>query len=455
MKTMNWQHLLTRNRLGVANSNDTQQWYRSTFQKDYDRLIFSAAFRRLQDKTQVFPLAQTDYVRTRLTHSLEVSSVARSIGMLVGQHLANNFSIGDFRASDIGTILSAAALAHDIGNPPFGHAGEDGIGQFFADSVVGQKALEEMTPAQKQDLLNFEGNAQAFRLLTKLQNVDNDGGMQLSLSTLASFIKYPCGSLERKKLDNIALKKFNYFQAEKDSFRHVVETLGLLPLLKENDETVAWARHPLVYLLEAADDLCYSLVDIEDAYRLSLVSSEQVISFYESIIKPYGGFPNKVKRISRDKDKIEYLRAFAMGLLIDEVVAAFIEHEDEILKGQCTTDLLGLIPSATALTEIKSYAYDHIYVSKPVLEVGIAGHEIIEGLLKAFVGAINQEFYLSPTSKSRMLISFLPDQFLGKNRKLDDDPYIRMLKITDFISGMTDRYAVHVYQMISGVHLTT
>ncbi|GAA5094632.1 deoxyguanosinetriphosphate triphosphohydrolase [Wohlfahrtiimonas larvae] len=455
MTKMNWQHLLTRERLGVANSNDTQQWYRSTFQKDYDRLIFSAAFRRLQDKTQVFPLAQTDYVRTRLTHSLEVSSVARSIGMLVGQHLSNNFSLGDFRASDIGTILSAAALAHDIGNPPFGHAGEDGIGQFFADSPVGQKALEEMSLAEQQDLLNFEGNAQAFRLLTKLQNVDNDGGMQLSLSTLASFIKYPCGSLERKKINHVALKKFNFFQAEKESFRYIVDRLGMVSLLKENNETIAWARHPLVYLLEAADDLCYSLVDVEDAYRLSLISSGLVINFYQTIIDRYGGFPNKVKRISRDKDKIEYLRAFAMGLLIDEVVAAFIKYEEQILKGECEVDLLSLIPSADALANIKSYAYDHIYVSKPVLEVGIAGHEIIDGLLKAFVGAVNQEYYLKSTSKSRMLISFLPDQFLGPNRKLDDNPYLRILKITDFISGMTDRYAVHVYQMISGVHLTT
>ena len=279
--------------------------------------------------------------------------------------------------------------------------------------------------------------------------------MQLSLSTLASMLKYPCGSLERQKLNNVALKKFNYFQSEKKEFQYVVDTLGLLPLLEEDGKPVAFARHPLVYLLEAADDLCYTLVDIEDAYRLSLVSSNLVIEFYQMIIDRYGGFPNKVKRISRDKDKIEYLRAYAMGLLIDEVATAFIEHESEILQGKCTVDLLHLIPSSKALAEIKSYAYDHIYVSKPVLEVGIAGHEIIEGLLKAFVGAVNQEYYSGTTSKSRMLLSFLPDQFLDKNRKLDEDPYIRILKITDFISGMTDRYAVHVYQMISGVHLTT
>lgn len=455
MTKMDWQHLLTRERLGVANTQDSQQWYRSTFQKDYDRLIFSAAFRRLQDKTQVFPLAQTDYVRTRLTHSLEVSSVARSIGMLVGQYLVEKHDLGDFTAADIGTILSAAALAHDIGNPPFGHAGEDGIGQFFAGHASGQKAIEDMTKAEQADLMNFEGNAQAFRLLTKLQNVDNNGGMQLSLSTLASFIKYPCSSLERKKTENIALKKFNYFQAEKESFQYVMKTLKIVPLLHDKNEVIAWARHPLVYLLEAADDLCYSLVDIEDAYRLSLISSDLVIEFYQSIIEPYGGFPNKVKRIARDKDKIEYLRAFAMGLLIDEVVTAFIKEEEKILKGECTVDLLSVIPSASTLFNIKKYAYENIYVSKPVLEVGIAGHEIIEGLLKAFVGAINQEYYSGSTSKSRMLLSFLPDQFLGDNRRLDDDPYQRILKVTDFISGMTDRYAVHVYQMISGIHLTT
>lgn len=452
---MDWQQLLTRERLGVTNSNESQLSYRSTFQKDYDRLIFSAAFRRLQDKTQVFPLAQTDYVRTRLTHSLEVSSVARSLGILVGQHLSNTDSLGEFRASDIGTILSAAALAHDIGNPPFGHAGEDGIAQFFAESPIGQKALEGMSFAEQQDLLNFEGNAQAFRLLTKLQNVDNDGGMQLSLTTLASLIKYPCSSLDRRTLDDIAVKKFNYFQSEKDSFKYIMNALNVNSLIEDNGVARAWVRHPFVYLLEAADDLCYLLVDIEDAYRLSLLSGEQIIEFYRSIIQPYGGFPEKFNTLTRVKDQIEYLRAYAMGLLIDEVVATFIEHEETILCGQCRVDLLSLIPSSDVLLKIKSYSYENIYVSKPVLEVGIAGHEIIEGLLKAFVGAVNQEYNSGSTSKSRMLISFLPDQFLDKNRKLNEDPYIRVLKITDFISGMTDRYAVHVYQMISGTHLTT
>ncbi len=450
---MKWENLLTYRRLGVPLENDSQT-YRSTFQKDFDRLIFSAAFRRLQDKTQVFPLAQTDYVRTRLTHSLEVSTVARSIGTMVGEFLVETKKVENFLPSDVGTILAASALAHDIGNPPFGHAGENGISQFFRENEIGQTALKEVSPKEQQDFLYFEGNAQAFRLLTKLQNSDNKGGMQLSLPTIGGFVKYPCSSSDRGSTQNIAYKKFNYFQSEKDIFSEFATLVGLLPY-KEPSNDLKWCRHPFSFLLEAADDLCYSLIDIEDAYRLSLIRGEEVLGFYEKITQNYGGFPNKLNKMHREKDRIEYLRAFVMGLLINEVVEVFKENEESILAGTFNVDLLVRLPSSKVLSEIKTYAYDHIYVSKPVLEVGIAGLEIIEELLSAFVGAMNQEVYFGSTAKSRMLKSFLPDQFIGLNRTFDEDPYLRVLKITDFISGMTDRYAVHIYKMISGAHLTT
>lgn len=444
-----WNQLITTKRLGVSRREDAAS-YRTTYQKDFDRLIFSAAFRRLQDKTQVFPLAQTDYVRTRLTHSLEVSSVCRSLGTMLGEHLVSTYHFEQpITPSSIGAILAAAALAHDIGNPPFGHAGEETIRRFFLAHPIGQEGLLEVNQTERNDFYRFEGNAQAFRLLTRLQNRDNSGGLQLSLPVLASLIKYPCSS-NFSACNNIAYKKFNYFQAERELFAEFANEAALLPYKREEG---VWHRHPLAYLLEAADDICYSLVDIEDAYRLKLLKGDEVIDFYRNIADHHGGLPRRFAKIAREKDQIEYLRAITIGYLVDEVMALFIKHEREILAGSYTEALLENIPSAKAITAIKDYAYEHVYVSQPVLEVGIAGFKVLETLLEAFISAVTAEARGVGSSKTRMLVNFLPDQFLGKGRRVDEDPYLRLLKITDFISGMTDRYAVKVFNMISGVDL--
>ncbi len=447
---LRWQALIPQERLGVEEL-DIAPSYRTDFQKDYDRLIFSAAFRRLQDKTQVFPLAQTDYVRTRLTHSLEVSSVCRSLGTMLGERLVSEYDLPGLKSADIGAILAAAALAHDIGNPPFGHAGEDAISRFFRRNPVGQKVLSEMSVEEQADLLAFEGNAQAFRVLTKLQNPNNRGGLQLSLPVIASIIKYPCASLNKPEEKNIAYKKFNYFQAERELFAHFAKRAGLVAHPKNSG---AWYRHPFAYLLEAADDICYHLVDLEDAYRLSLVSGTEVIGFFKSIITANNRYPEKrLSTIAREKDRVEYLRAFSIGVLIDEVIEVFFKREQEILAGSYHQALLEEVPSAQALREIKKFSRESIYLSNEVLKVGIAGFKVIETLLEEFVEAVEQASRGQGGAKTEMLLSFLPDQFFDAERKVPTKPYERMLRVTDFISGMTDRYAVKVFKMMTGVDL--
>ena len=443
-----WSELLPQARLGVGVSQDVLS-YRTDFQKDFDRLIFSAAFRRLQDKTQVFPLAQTDYVRTRLTHSLEVSSVCRSLGTMLGEHLVTNGSLHNITPADLGAVLAAGALAHDIGNPPFGHAGEEAISRFFKRNPVGINALAKLTDAQKADLLAFEGNAQAFRVLARLQNSDNQGGLQLSLPVLASIIKYPCASANKPTDANIAFKKFNYFQSEKTLFNQVVTGCHMVP-----HPTVegAWFRHPLAYLLEAADDICYHLVDLEDAYRLSLIDSAKITAFLETVILSSTQLPKKkLDKITRAKDRVEYLRAFAIGLLIDQTMKVFVDNEQAIVEGRFEHALLDYIPAAKALAEIKAYSQEHIYHSDTVLEVGIAGFKVLDTLLEAFVGAVEQGS--EGGARTRMLLKFLPDQFFDEKRMLSKDPYTRVQQVTDFVSGMTDRYAVKVFKMITGVDL--
>ncbi len=449
--TERWRVLLPQARLGVDQAGS--QDYRTNFQKDFDRLIFSASFRRLQDKTQVFPLAQTDYVRTRLTHSLEVSSVCRSLGTLLGEHLLTTGRISELTSADLGAILAAAALAHDIGNPPFGHAGEEAISRFFKRNSVGIEAIQSMAAEEQADLLSFEGNAQAFRVLTKLQNVDNIGGLQLSLPVLAAIIKYPCASSDKPKEQHIAFKKYNYFQSEKALFATVADQCGM-ERYRCVDGVVdgVWYRHPLSYLLEAADDICYHLVDLEDAYRLQLISSGEITHFLERLITVTRPLPvNRLKKISRVKDRVEYLRAFTIGLLIDQVMGAFIAHEESIVDGLLTKPLLDHIPEASVLQEIKEYSQEYIYHSDSVLKVGIAGFKVIDTLLEAFVDAVEQG--RSGGSRSKMLLKFLPDQFFEKNRTISENPYLRVQRVTDFISGMTDRYAVKVFKMITGVDL--
>ncbi|HRX69774.1 MAG: deoxyguanosinetriphosphate triphosphohydrolase [Candidatus Competibacteraceae bacterium] len=449
---MHWNRLLSRVRPGLPYLHPANE-ARTDFQRDFDRIVFSSAFRRLQDKTQVFPLAQSDYVRTRLTHSLEVSSVGRSLGTMVGDSVIKRHGLKSVYPQDFGAIVAAASLAHDIGNPPFGHAGEDAIRLWFTASATGQAVLDSLTEAQRQDFLRFEGNAQGFRIITRLQSPDNPGGMQLTCATLGTFTKYPCASwLPAEPPASSAFKKFGFYQDDADLFAEVAGQLGLELVLPG-----AWNRHPLAYLVEAADDICYRIIDVEDAFRLQQLPFEQV----RDLLLPLTGEAHRAERkmahITRSKEKIEYLRAKAIGAIIDQVHQCFMQHEDAILAGALPGELLDIIPAAGAMRALKDCGENQVYVSRPVIEVEAAGFEVLAGLLEAFVMTVNDLAVhgANASPKSRMLVYLMPEQFAGPGRCPVADPYRRALAITDFVSGMTDSYAVTLFKKLTGMSLPT
>ncbi|MBE2293694.1 MAG: deoxyguanosinetriphosphate triphosphohydrolase [Phycisphaerales bacterium] len=449
---MDWNRLLSRARPGLSHQHPDNE-ARTDFQRDFDRIVFSSAFRRLQDKTQVFPLSQSDYVRTRLTHSLEVSSVGRSLGTMVGDSVIRRHHLQQVYPQDFGAVVAAACLAHDIGNPPFGHAGEDAIRVWFQTSATGQTLLTRLDKAQQQDFLRFEGNAQGFRIITKLQSPDNPGGMQLTCATLGTFTKYPRTSmLPVAPPPGIAFKKFGFYQDDADLFAEIAEQLGLVPILPG-----AWSRHPLAYLVEAADDICYRIIDVEDAFRLQQLRFEEV----RDLLLPLTGEPDraqhKMGQITRSKEKIEYLRAKAIGAIIDQVHRCFMDNEAAILAGDFAMELLDVIPAANAMHALKECGETQVYVSKPVVEVEAAGFEVLGGLLDAFITTVNDlaTHGSAASPKSRMLIHLIPESFVGPSRIPSPNLYRRVLAITDFVSGMTDSYAVTLFKKLTGISLPT
>ncbi|MDR2165499.1 MAG: dNTP triphosphohydrolase [Zoogloeaceae bacterium] len=440
-----WQRFLSTERPGAGSGPNARE--RTAFQQDYDRIVFTSAFRRLKDKTQVFPLSRSDYVRTRLTHSLETSCAGRSLGTVIGREIIDRHRLSGVEAADFGAIVAAACLAHDIGNPPFGHAGEDAIREWFKASDL----LETygFTSAQRADFQRYEGNAQGFRILTRLQNPSNPG-LQLTAAVLAAFTKYPRASWLEAPLSGNGGKKFGFFQDDAPAFRQVATATGL----PERMPGEAWHRHPLAYLVEVADDTCYLIVDLEDASRLGFVRVEDA----EALLANLAGSSvndGRLNRISDPKERIEYLRAKAVGCLLDEAAAVFLENEATILAGMFTGDLLESSPVvSTPLQEIKKVAAEQIYVARPALEVETAGFEVLGGLLALFTAAVEAGAGMRPTTtRERMLLKLLPLQFLGPAGKPDADPYPRLLKVADFVTGMTDSYAVDLYRKLKGIDL--
>ena len=440
--TMDWEQLLSTERLGRGKnqSNDA----RSEYQRDYDRIVFSSAFRRLQDKTQVFPMAESDYVRTRLTHSIEVSCVGRSLGTLVGGRVIERGGIRHLHSQDLGNIVAAACLAHDIGNPPFGHSGEEAIRTWFRGS--GKKFLEVLSPEEANDFLEFEGNAQGFRVLGRLQNKIDGGGLQLTYAVLGAYSKYPRCSLVPSLAGSkkVSEKKFGFVFGDKEWFVRVADGLGLR---KKQDG--AWVRHPLAFLMEAADDICYRIVDLEDGHRLRRVSFSQT----ELLLKPLafvdGEDPLKgsYAGIDNDKGRVEYLRARAINTLILDAVAVFNEKYESIMEGTLEHDLMSLCRFRSELKAIKDLSKKEVYSSPNVLQMEAAGFEVLGGLLEKVVPALVGEG-ASITAAERKVLELVPDQF-----KRGGNQYERLLGATDFVSGMTDSYAVMLYQRLLGIEL--
>jgi dGTPase len=451
MHSMNWPQLLSADQLGRDAKPRVYDSARSSFRRDGDRITFSSAFRRLQDKTQVFPLADNDYVRTRLTHSLEVASVARSLGARAGVEICKRHSLQE-NGGDFGDIASAAALAHDLGNPPFGHSGEDAIRHWFLNSTIAERARENLTEAQRADIERYEGNAQGFRLVTRLQMPDNHGGLQLTCATLGAFTKYPRASLipEARDYHGASAKKFGYYQSEAEFFSVVATRCGLIP---RADGASWWARHPLAFLVEAADDICYRLVDFEDGFRLGHLSYLETRNLMLEAMRP-AHRPKRLDEIPSEARRIQLIRAMAIGSAIEECAELFLSQEAEILAGTFDTPLINAIATAPAWEEIIRVSRERIYNTPRGVEIEAAGFEVLGGLLDVFVSALNDVCSGNkPSPRSRKLLQLVPLENIGPDRVPDPDPYIRLMRMLDFVSGMTDRYAVTLYKKVRGISL--
>jgi dGTPase len=448
---LEWEKLLTDSRLGERRPvKQKLSDGRSEFQKDFDRIVFSPAFRRLQDKTQVFPLPESDFVHTRLTHSLEVSCVGRSLGNLVGETVVKrNPALNNrFTKFHFGEIVAAACLAHDIGNPPFGHSGEDAIAEYFRRGNRQNFKSKIKDEKKWTDLVKYEGNAQGFRIITKLQNPKVNGGLQLTHSTLATVTKYPRESLiniESSSLQNKAYRKYGFFQAEKEIFKEVAIATGLDCI--KSEKAYWWCRHPLAFLVEAADDICYRVMDLEDGFRLGLIPFKETEEMLIPLINKQAlkGYKEK-----DEKDRIGYLRAIAISELVNELAKVFLDEEKNILNGRFEDDLIGEIKRAKALNRIKEISIVKIYKSRSVVEREVAGYEVLGGLLDTFIDFYNEAYEKKISSKNKSVFALLPNRI---SEDIPDDLYLRLLRIIDFVSGMTDSFAVSLFRKIKGISL--
>ncbi len=450
---MDWTQLLNAGRLGREPRSRPLDPGRSEFRRDSDRITFSTAFRRLQDKTQVFPLADNDYVRTRLTHSMEVASVGRSLGARVGAVLCQRHGFRDVHPSDFGEIVSAASLAHDLGNPPFGHSGEDAIRHWFRTSEHARIAGADLSDIERADVELYEGNAQGFRLITRLQMPDNPGGLQLTHATLGAFTKYPRESwvADPTRHKGASAKKFGFYQSERGLFETVAESCGLI---RRTADAAWWARHPLAYLVEAADDICYRLVDFEDGFRLGHLTYEEVSQSFLALM-PESSRPTRLQDAHSDGRRVQILRAVAIGCAIDQCAEVFLDHENDLLSGSFDLPLIDAGPVRAAWDYIQSRSVETIYSTPRGVEIEAAGFEVLGGLLDVFVSALNDIAVhgKSASPRSRKLLLLVPVENLGPGRGLDVAPYQRLLKILDFVSGMTDTYAVSLYKKVRGISL--
>ena len=449
---MQWETLLSPARLGKSGSEPLDA-LRSPFQRDYDRIVFSSAFRRLQDKTQVFPLAGSDYVRTRLTHSLEAGCVGRSLGARIGGDIVRSRKLENIHPSHFGDIVAAACLAHDIGNPPFGHSGEDAIRHWFATSEVARRIAPSLSPAERADFEQFEGNAQGFRILTRLQMPDNEGGLQLTCATLGAFAKYPLASHPPRLPGDCraSAKKFSFFHAEAGRFAEVAERTGLIAR-----PDGGWCRHPLAFVVEAADDICYRLVDFEDGVRLGLIGYEEASEAFAGVIGSRK-YLQSAADMQGAQEGIEFLRAMAIGKVIEQAAAVFAAHEEEILAGVFEDSLIQHTAASEPLRKIVERSRKRLYANPRGVEIEAAGFEVIGGLLDLFVQAVEaraaQERGAKMPPRWKNLLQIIPEAFIGPGAIPAPDAYTRLLRMTDYVSGMTDSFAVSLYKKLRGISL--
>ncbi len=446
---MNWKQLLSVKRWGYEDRVPSKQFdARSEFQRDYDRLIFSSPFRRLQNKTQVFPLPGVVFVHNRLTHSLEVASVGRSLGRLFYHKMkAVNPNIDQEAPflQEVGDIVSAACLSHDLGNPAFGHSGEAAISSFFTEGK-GKEYQKMVSEEQWEDLIHFEGNANALRILTHAYRGKDPKGFALTYTTLASIVKYPCRAIDGHKKGNHHRKKYGFFDSEIHTFHKVAEELGLE---KDPDNEKGYLRHPLVYLVEAADDICYNIIDLEDAHHLKILSYQEV----EELLLPLCGKEDLKERLISLHDtasRVALLRAKAINTLIHACAEVFVVHQDKLLAGTFDRALMdALAPDIVAhMKHIEKLSYARIYNAPAVVQIEIAGFKVMNALLEEFLPA-----YLKAekTMFDKKMVAMIPEQFRTDN----DDAYSKIRSVLDFVSGMTDLYAVDLFRKIKGISIAS
>ncbi|MDT0606042.1 dGTP triphosphohydrolase [Croceitalea rosinachiae] len=452
---MNWEQLLSLKRFGDTEKRlrKLQDETRLGFEVDYDRIIFSSAFRCLQDKTQVIPMpidvgSRKDFVHTRLTHSLEVSVVGRSLGRIAGKKLLEKYPYlkekHGYRFNDFGAIVAAASLAHDIGNPPFGHSGEKAIGAFFK-SGIGAKYRSELTTKEYQDLVDFEGNANGLKLLTASRE-GVPGGLRLGYATLGAFMKYPKESLPKRPTNHISDKKFGFFQSEKEMFIAIANELGLRK--KEGVIATSYYRHPLTYLVEAADDICYTIIDFEDGINLGFISEDYALEYFIKLVKDTIN-TKKYNQMTNTSDRLSYLRALAINTLINDALRVFEENETEILSGDFDVALLDKSRYEAQINDIISLSVSNIYQSTEVIEKELAGYKIIGDILEVYTTALMKLKTNKGATYDELLIKTLPLQY----QDILKSTYDILLNVSCYVASLSDSAAVHIHNKIMGRHL--
>ena len=427
---------------------------RTDFQRDFDRIIFSSAFRRLQNKTQVFPLPGSVFVHNRLTHSLEVSSVGRSLGSLAGEFIVQNFEneltedSKNFYLYNLNNVIAAACLCHDIGNPAFGHSGEDAIASFFEKNE--SELRPKFTEKEWADLVNFEGNANAIRILTHKQTGKDEGGTQLTYTTLASIAKYPCEAIAKKK-GHVNRKKFGFFQSEKQTFLNIANATKMIV---ESEEPTIFKRHPFVWLVEAADDICYNIIDMEDAHRLGIISTADCENLFMDLIqsvseKDAKRSAEKLLLFSNKNERISYLRAKVINALINKSTELYQQHFSEIIGGTLNKALLDIFKSESeSFQEVERFSIEKIYGHRSVVEIENAGYNVMYELLNHFIPPIIKEKSERKGFEKKAL-QLIPSQFIYE----DGTVYEKVLGVLDFVSGMTDNFATDLYRKIKGIDI--
>lgn len=443
--SMKWENLLCAERL--TGKPAKKEPGRSPFLSDHDKIVFSGAFRRLARKTQVHPLASNDHIHNRMTHSLEVACVGRTLAIRVAEALQQTGSLPDnILPTDLGDIVQSTCLAHDIGNPPFGHTGEEAIKSWFEKE--GDPFLVNLNPAQQADLKNFEGNAQGLRILTTSEYHQYDGGMRLTYATLGAFIKYPWGALETVQGLRPKTAKYGIYQADKHHVEEIVKKTGLI----QKGENW-YCRHPLVYLMEAADDICYGLIDLEDGLEMGLLRWDEIFDIIRPILKQteMAELESNLANITEGR-KPGYIRGKVMDIYIEACVEAFINNEQAFLRGEIEGDLISLCRTEIkgSAEEAKRYAKERIFSHPRKVELEIGAYDVMARLLSKLVPAAHSWHQTQgnpPEKRSRMLIDLMGEKNLPHN----GNEYEVLMAVIDYVSGMTDNYAVNLSRQFGGM----